>query len=75
MKSDSFHQMSVCCNNLCVLPSDWACNPPPPPQLVSEPDPEKIEIEGLVDGVGGSVHCGMLGILLIVEPSIASRAL
>ena len=50
MKSDSFHQMSVCCNNLCVLPSDWACNPPP--QLVLEPDPEKIEIEGLVDGVG-----------------------
>ena len=26
-------------------------------------------------GWGGSVHCGMLRILLIVEPSVASRAL
>ena len=42
--------------------------------LVSEPDPQKIEKEGLVNGARGeSVHCGKLGILLIVEPSVASR--
>ena len=29
-----------------------------------------IEKEGLVNGAG---YCGMLGILLIVEPSVASR--
>ena len=47
--------------------------PFPTVEVVSEPDPQKIKKEGLVNGQGGSVHCGRLGILLIVEPSVASR--
>ena len=41
--------------------------------VVSEPDPRKIGKEGLAQRLGGSVHYGMLGILLIAELCKACR--
>ena len=41
---------------------------PPVRELVSEPDPRKSKRRVWHIGRGGSVHCGMLGILLIAEP-------
>ena len=37
-------------------------------RVVSEPDPRKSKRRVWHIGRGGSVHCGMLGILLIAEP-------
>ena len=42
--------------------------------LVSEPEPRQFGKEGLAHRPGsGSVHCGMLGILLIAEPCKVCR--
>ena len=46
----------------------------PPPNLVSEPDPWKIEKEGLVNEVGWKCTLRNVRRLLIVEPSVASWA-
>ena len=42
--------------------------------VVLEPDPLKIEKEGLINGAGWKCTLQIVRNLLIVEPSVASRA-